>query len=495
VPRRFPRVGPLLILAAIVLWFAALLVHHARAKAIWHDEVYTILEAALPVATLWRASIDGLDLSPPLNSILTHVVRTVAGAGPVAMRLVPIVALLIAAALIFEIVRRRSNVIMAIAAALALYLSVAWQYALEARGYSLTVACYALAMFGWSEAAAGRHRRRNWAVMAIAIAAGAWAHYYAVLIAAPIVAGEIVRQVLRRRIEWMPWIALVAAGVLCLPLGILVSAGAPQRHTFWARPSSFGISGVYEFLAGDVTISAIAVTLLIALAVLEIVRRVSARTWPRQLPAYEVAAGIVCVALPAMTAVLGYLAHAFDRRYAVFGVFGVVLAGTLAIWSVLPKNRLGDVVLVAALGVTFTTYSVRTFREPTPWPHPYLHRPVLADWLHGDDPLVITCGVDYLALWYYAPPAARARAIYIADPARQLRDTGTDTSDRGYLALARWTPVPAVPLADYITTHRRFWLYSCGRSWIEDSLEASGATLTERNAELDKSGTLFEVNR
>jgi hypothetical protein len=29
--------------------------------------------------------------------------------------------------------------------------------------------------------------------------------------------------------------------------------------------------------------------------------------------------------------------------------------------------------------------------------------------------------------------------------------------------------------------------------WIEDSLESSGATLTERNNEPDKSATLFEV--
>jgi hypothetical protein len=72
-----------------------------------------------------------------------------------------------------------------------------------------------------------------------------------------------------------------------------------------------------------------------------------------------------------MTAVLGYFAHAFDRRYAVFGVFGLALAAALAIWSLLPKNRLGDLVLVAALGVTFTAYCIRTFREPTPWPNPY----------------------------------------------------------------------------------------------------------------------------
>jgi hypothetical protein len=73
------------------------------------------------------------------------------------------------------------------------------------------------------------------------------AHYYAVLIAAPIAVGEIVRQVLRRRIDWKPWIALVAAGVLWLPLGILISAGAPACP---GRGLVIRIRGVYEFLPG-----------------------------------------------------------------------------------------------------------------------------------------------------------------------------------------------------------------------------------------------------
>jgi hypothetical protein len=161
------------IVAAIVIGFAVLLVHHARAKAVWHDEVYTILEAGMPVATLWRASIDGLDLSPPL-SILTHVVRTVAGAGPVAARLVPIAALLVA---VCAAVRDGAPPIESPDGDRGGPGPVSVRGMADARSEaraagSLTVAC-AVAMFGWSEAA-GRRLRRNWTLMAVAIAAGAW---------------------------------------------------------------------------------------------------------------------------------------------------------------------------------------------------------------------------------------------------------------------------------------------------------------------------------
>src|SRR5262245_60814665 len=63
----------------------------AAAKPFWHDEIYTILFAGLPsVSTMWRAAHDGIDLSPPLNAILTHGVASLVGVGRLTTRLVPL---------------------------------------------------------------------------------------------------------------------------------------------------------------------------------------------------------------------------------------------------------------------------------------------------------------------------------------------------------------------------------------------------------------------
>jgi hypothetical protein len=131
--------------------------------------------------------------------------------------------------------------------------------------------------------------------------------------------------------------------------------------------------------------------------------------------------------------------------------------------------------------------------DAAPWQHPYADRPLLTDWLQGDAPIVITGGVDYLPLWFYAPADARPRALYIADPARQLRDTGTDTSDRGYLALARWTDVPVRRLDAFVREHPRFVLYSFGADWIERSLRARQARFVELAREPNGTGRLVQV--
>jgi hypothetical protein len=482
-----------LVLVAVVGWIAALLVSSAATKPFWHDEVYTLLLSELPLDQLWQASLDGVDLNPPLSVASARAVHAVVGPGPVATRLPSMSGFILATALIFVMIRRRSNVAVAVAGASALAFTEAWRYALEARAYGLTLGSFALALYCWSEAAAGRHAVRNWVVMAVAVSAGVWAHYYAILVVLPIAAGEIVRQLLRRRIDWAPWAALTGAGLAILPLWPLVAAANGQRTTFWARPKTIDIAGIYDFLRADFELPHVTALALIALVILESVRRLRRREWPRRLPAHEAAAGLVAVFLAAAAVLLGYWMGVFDRRYAILGAVGIALALPLIVWMLTPANGTGDLVMAATAIVLLAQLSARVFTGPAPWPHPYASRPVLADWLRGSLPVVVTGGVEFLGVWYHAPPGARARMVYVADPAFQLRTTGTDTSDRGYLTLARWTNVPVVPIETFLETHDRFWLYSFGADWIEQSLRERGARFEERGPERTGNGRLIEV--
>ena len=74
------------VLAAVVLLVGATAVAMAASKPLWHDEIYTVLLAGLSTADLWSANLSGVDLSPPLNTVLTHAVIRAGGSGPVAMR-------------------------------------------------------------------------------------------------------------------------------------------------------------------------------------------------------------------------------------------------------------------------------------------------------------------------------------------------------------------------------------------------------------------------
>ena len=483
-----------LVLAATVLWIGALLVESARTKPFWHDEVFTVLLSQLPLDVLWRASLDGLDLNPPFSVASARAVHFVAGPGHIATRIPAMTGFLVATSVIFVMVRRRTNVAVAVAAAMSLAFTEAWRYALEARAYGLTLGSFAVAMYAWSEAAAGRSVIRNWVLMAAAVALGVWAHYYAILVVLPIAAGEMVRQAGRRRLDWAPWVALAAAGAAMLPLWPLAAAASSQRTTFWARPQTIDIAGIYQFLRAEFELPLLSAVMLAGLVVVELARRIRRREWPRRVPTHEAIAGLVALAIAAAAVLLGSWIGVFDRRYAILGAVGIAIALPVIVWALTPANGAGDLVLAATAITLMVQLHGRVFTESAPRPNPYASRWVLADWLRGPSSVVITGGVDYLAVWYYAPADARPRAIYVADPDFQLQTTGTDTSDRGYLALARWIDeVPIVPIDQFLQSHDRFWLYSFGADWIEQSLRRRGARLEERASERSGDGKLYEV--
>jgi hypothetical protein len=91
------------------------------------------------------------------------------------------------------------------------------------------------------------------------------------------------------------------------------------------------------------------------------------------------------------------------------------------------------------------------------------------------------------------PATVRSRALYLGDPDGELRENRADSVSRGFSALARWTPLPVVPIDEFVASHPRFWMYSAGPNWIERSLTRRGATLIEDARDRHDAGTLYEV--
>jgi hypothetical protein len=317
--------------------------------------------------------------------------------------------------------------------------------------------------------------------MAVALAAGVWAHYYAVLAFLPIAAGEITRQVRARAFERGPWLAMAMAGAGIAPLAPLAIASASQAAHFWTRIDPPGIGAAYQFIAGTLVTGRllIAAWLLALLALFETLR---GRRSTRRIAAHEAAAGVMALLLPAAGVLIGSIAGGLVApRYLTLSSVGFALAVPLAIWRLTPDNAVGDLVLCVALLLSLVKSTgralpgrVETFRDPVA-----TERPALASALATGDPVVITGGPAYLQLWFYAPPGRGTSAIYLANPPVELRQTGTDTIDRGYLALSRWTPVPAVESGPFLAGHDTFRLYALEPDWLTSALRAAGASLEE----------------
>ena len=218
------------------------------------------------------------------------------------------------------------------------------------------------------------------------------------------------------------------------------------------------------------------------------------RTWPRRLAGHELAALGTCLLLPVAGLLLAEFVGIFTERYVLFTIVGGVLALVLVLWWLAPPNGLAELAAVVCVIVASVNVGTRIFSDHEQHLNQLERRPLLMDRLvRSSDPIVITGGVDYVEIWYYTPPIAKPRALFLGDPAGELRENRADSVSRGYSALARWTPLPVVPIDEFVASHRRFWMYSFGPDWIERSLTRRGATIIEQGRDRDDVGKLYEV--
>lgn len=449
----------------------------AYAKPFWHDEIYTIVETDLPsVGEIWRAERDGLDLLPPLNSLLTRGVRAVLGAGRVSTRLPAMLGFASACGIVFAFVRRRADSSMALVAAALLTFTCSYRFAYEARPYGLMLGLSALALYSWSEAAAGRHRSRNLATMALALCAAMWAQYFSILLLLPIAVAELWRQVSLRRADWSMWAALAAALAGLLPLWPLITAAHSEAGGFWGSASSFGPLATYAFLFLPVSdwgvlvgYCVIAIWTLWLIAVFEpATANNGANAQSRKaMPSYEIVAGVALAALPCAGVALGRIVGSgLVPRY----VLPTTLAGAILLSIALdrltasPARRLLLLTLAALgwLGIQMGPFlpGHLAFRDPVRDDRLILQQ------LDQPGPIAVTNGIVFLQLWYYAPENSRAQLVYLADQRIALARTGSSTIDRNLLTLARWSPVPVVDFEQFVRSHEAFRVYAPATGWL-----------------------------
>ncbi len=466
----------------------ASLLGSARAKPFWHDEIYTILSSQLSsVGVQWAAQRDGLDLMPPLNTIATRIVHQATGPGPIATRLPPMLGFGLAAALVFVMVRRRANTVVALTGALLLCFTAAYRYAYEARGYGLTLGLFALVLFAWSEAASGQRRRIWLPVLALAFGAGVWAHYFFVFAWLPIAIGEIVRARSARLWDRGVLAAMAAGAITVAPLLPLVAAARAMAGSFWARQTTASVADTYGFL-----LNALSGWPLVAAGVVVAVTAVIGRTvWIASrpsvvsFPGHEAAAGLVAIAIPAIAlAASAVTGTGFVPRYVLFTTVAISIAAPIAAWHATRHNKTVAALACAVCVWVFGESVAGAWRAgQNVVPDPVQARPLFQQQLGAAEPLVASGSLTFLQLWYYTPPDRRDQVVYLADPALERKFTGADTIDTNYLALARWVPLPIRSYSEFVAARTSFTVYAYGSGWLLLELAERGATIDEQTQE------------
>ena len=508
-------------------WF---FISSAMRKPLWFDELFTWNIARLSPSRIWESLGQGVDLNPPLIYFATKISSSVFGDGNWGTRLPSVIAMWVIGLAIYAFVRHRASAWTAFAAALLPLVGGIYIWGAEARPYALMVASCALSFVFWqkvattnyadanieysnehlndavSNDATSRDNKAFWwpMLLALSLAMGVSSHYYAIFIWVPLLVGEAVRSVARRKIAW-PVYAAFAMGLLPLMFYLpLIASSRPYMTTFWSKsaPREDIIQFYRAFLKPALlpfalTMAVFAVrTVLVALnnrtraaQNLEAPQSSSPNAEPnaqnesRWVPRWEIAACATLALVPVMTTFFALITQrGYTLRYAAIGTIGCYLVLALLVsrgeksWP-----HLGKVFAIAAVLGLFVTQHVQLQEANALSTQAMTDYPLLssAATLEKSLPLVVGYPLRFMTAWHHGSPALRKRLLYLSDKGLSARTIGNDTNDRAMEALSHWSPIRVANFAEFTKKHRTFLFYDSGDGlrWLRpQTLRALGAS-------------------
>jgi hypothetical protein len=449
-------------LALFSAWYFALAAGQAGVRPMWHDELFTAYLLRVPSAgQLWDALASGVDLMPPLYHLIVRFLAPVFGDGALALRLPSLVGFWVMCLCIYRYVSRRLPAEFAFAAMLLPFCTNAAYYMAEARPYGLVLGLAALALVSWQSLEAWTRLRVIWlAVLAVSLAAAITAHYYAVLLLLPLVAGEIVRSRTRGSIDWAVWICLAAPMSVLLALRPLLATAREFAPTFWTSPQVGEAVLVYTHWFGH---SDWVFILIAGIAATAIWRQPSA-TADRDVPhppLHDVVAALVLLGLPVAGAMIAFATGAgFAWRYVLPGIIGFSIAGAWVLARIAGRSLLLRLAMVAVLALNYETLfrsrDLLTGNVPVSLTSRIEERVRQHD--DSSAPVLVASPHVFLELLHYGSPSFAARVRYLSNPERAMALSGTDTADRALALLARQVSIPVGRFPDDLPAETTYYI-------------------------------------
>lgn len=458
----------------------------AASKPFWYDEVLTLIVAHQPgVSGIRRILAQAADSQPPPFYLVERAATALLHNPQIAFRLPSIFGLACTLICVFFFVKRRTAAVYALFSAAILLVTVLYDpYAIEARPYSLLVACFAFALLCYQRAP-----NTGWVIlMGLSFAAAGALHYYAVFALAPFGLAEVALSLKERRLRPGVWLAL-ACGLL--PLVVFWPLLLGQRKTYgthyWAAPTLRHTGSTYGWLFHissyhwNLAIAVAVVLFLVGAPMAVAIRHVRAALVAERY-VHERVLVWALLGLPFAAFVATKLAHGgLDHKY----VLPCVLAVPLGAGCILPRLNRGIVVLLAIL-----VLSVLAVQEVTFWASQHGHlgeavpRVAAVESMvnsagHPDLPVMVSDGDDYLPFVYYAPPEFARRFVDVVDPPRAIAYIGNDTVEKDLLRLRPYYPVQVYEFRTFASSHASFLLYSNGSAndWWPRRLANDGYSL------------------
>jgi uncharacterized membrane protein len=454
------------VLAVMIIYAAVRSLVAAATSPFWFDEVITVAVSRQPSASsMWNVLRLGADGNPPGFYLIEHAFAALIPNPSIAYRLPSIIALCCTLLCVYVYARRRAGNGRALLCALITLTTVLYfTYPVEARPYSMVVACIAFALVCYQRAPA-----ILWmSLMGFSLALALTLHYYAVYALVPFGAAELALLLTSKRFRVGVWLALLCSIVpLIVFWPLVVALKNYYGHNFWAHPSFYAAATTYGWffeVPGPIGLALAAVLLVGLLGGVRLSRpeiRENGRDAAEFLQERVLILGLL--SLPVVVYAAAKLTHGgMINRYAV----PAVLAYPLGVGLILPKLTRRSVMLLAIF-----VFVVVAARDEAFWA---MHRNHLAGVTsptgdleqfinsagYGDLPVVVTS--DSLLLEYYVSPQLAKRLVTLVDLPKSVEYEGTDTIDRLNLSLHGWLPLRVYQFQEFVSTQPSFLLYSAG---------------------------------
>jgi hypothetical protein len=476
--------------AMLSLFYLAVVTMLSHIKLLWLDELITLHIAELgSVSSIWRALAHAADPNPPLTHLAVLGSLRLFGNHEFALRLPAIFGYWIGMLSLFLFLRRRLPAIWALAGTILSMANAAFDYSYESRSYGIFYGLAMLALLCWSRAvdpAASTTRRRfSLCGMAIALAAGICANYFAVLAFFPIAGGELVRSIQRRRFSLHVWIAWAIAATPLLAFHSLIQASirrfAPHA---WNKVS---IDQVFDSYTQMVEVILIPVVVLLGIAAavyflstlcphcrsrlrpawLATLADIHARTDSFPFPLHEVAAAFLLMLYP----FLGYFVASvhggmLSPRFVIPVCLGFAIAGVAAAHQIFGRLPHAGAVALALVFATFVGRVCAIGEAYSSQKRCFYEVLQHLSTSSGEQSIAVPDPLMVLTLAHYAPPSIASRIVFPVDfPAIRLF-RGEDSPEENLWAGRSLYHLDIVPLAEFQRTAGDYLILASDGNWL-----------------------------
>lgn len=446
-----------------------------------------------------------ISLDPLLYHLLSHAGMRVFGVGSFALRFPALLGFLLMQVSLFFLVRTLAGERAGAVAAAFPALTAALYYSAEGRPYGLMLGLYALALWCWQVAArrgSGPGIGRGWALagLALAIALTINAHYFGILLLAPICTAEMWRTLQRRRIDLAMAGAIVAGMAGVLATQPFLKAAGEFRGNYYngGAISLHDITRAYRSIFIDYTRMGIRVQhwaagLLVVFAaalVWECGRQMRGRQPPAREPRIAAAEWVMLLTLAALP-FCGYLlarfvTHSIEVRYVLGAVVAISAMAAIAVGPWLQRDRafaaITAVLFVAIMGAN----AARIDGEQKATAHRLASLVLPAEVKRALDAApdgglyVQDMGAFEEDRYYESDPDVRARMTLVYSSAEELRWNRHDTMALTAMHMQRFTGLPVVSYEalEAAPGEHIFVLYHTGWDWTDQAFAEGGAAVT-----------------